>query len=244
MRSFLKTATTFSLAVQILVCGRGIAHAGSASSSVDGMPVSLKGTNTPVKAALGELFHKAHVQYVLDLPVTGAVNFEVDRVPFQVALDALLAGNNPQLDFYIKAGIYHIKLWKPELSHLRDVFSANPDFQVQSTVDTQVNIPPGTPLGISNFPFPMHLEGQVVIRPRVMHKAVCVAPAGDRLLLQYQPPGDAAPETFDVMKFDTASMTVEVTADSTVFRDQAGHALTVYTAPQTVTPAAEPTSRL
>ncbi len=204
------------------------------------MLVSLKKSHVPIAQALAELFGKAHIRYVFDQPVKGDVTFQVSNVSFRTALDALLVGNNPPLDFSVTDGIYHIRLWKPEPPHLRDVESSDQDFWVQSTMDTQIDIPPGTPSRISGPAFPTHLAGQVVVRPRVPHKTVRIVPAasGDQILLQSQ--SGAAPETFDLMNFDTASMTVEVTAEATVLRDKDGHSLTIYV---TALPIAEPTQK-
>lgn len=71
--------------------------------------VSVSFNRTPIQTALRDLFTQAHLNYSIEPTVQGSVTASLRHVPFQAALNAILAANRPQLVYTVINGVYQIR---------------------------------------------------------------------------------------------------------------------------------------
>ena len=85
-----------------------------AQGAAGGKNVTINLQNAPVQTVLRSLFKSAGKNFTIDPNVTGFVTVDVTQVPFDTALQAVLAGTSPPLDAPQENGIYHVGVSRPQ----------------------------------------------------------------------------------------------------------------------------------
>ena len=86
----------------------------SRAQAAGGRSVTINLQNAPVQTVLRSLFRSAGKNFTIDPNVSGTVTVDVNQVPFDTALSAVLAGTSPPLDAPLENGIYHVGVSRPQ----------------------------------------------------------------------------------------------------------------------------------
>lgn len=172
------------------------------------------------------LFRQANVPCVIAKNMTGSLGINGGAVSFD-ALLAFALKNHPQIICTIKNGVYYLSELKVPRGNGKMEKQVSPDGAIVVYFSSSADRTPSA-TGVSQPPTKTLLDGTVVVTTTQANKAVRVRATGKGDQLVLEEAGFDKPLVLDTMRFDVKSLMVEATENVIVYRDRAGHSLTVY----------------